>query len=130
MVMHAIEKTPEQEQRYQEIMQRKKDAWDAQQRPRRLPRRSKERELDLPFLLLLPALGFHDVHLTHGAIEFGTDFIAKKREDGREVQYAFQSKAGDIDLRKWRNDVRGSSNPRTAGLIHTSTTDLIDKSFS
>ena len=39
MLMQAIEKTPEQERRYQEIMQRKKDAWDAQQRPRRLPRR-------------------------------------------------------------------------------------------
>jgi hypothetical protein len=38
-LMQAIEKTPEQERRYQEIMQRKKDAWDAQQRPRRLPRR-------------------------------------------------------------------------------------------
>jgi hypothetical protein len=37
-LMQAIEKTPEQERRYQEIMQRKKDAWDAQQRPRRLPR--------------------------------------------------------------------------------------------
>lgn len=35
----TIKKTPEQERRYQEIMQRKKDEWDAQQRPRRLPRR-------------------------------------------------------------------------------------------
>jgi hypothetical protein len=39
MLLLTIEKTPEQEQRYQEIMQRKKDEWDAQQRPRRLPRR-------------------------------------------------------------------------------------------
>lgn len=39
MMLHAIEKTTEQERRYQEIMQRKKDTWDAQQRPRRLPRR-------------------------------------------------------------------------------------------
>jgi hypothetical protein len=39
MLLRAMEKTPEQERRYQEIMQRKKDAWDAQQRPRRLPRR-------------------------------------------------------------------------------------------
>ena len=39
MLLQAMEKTPEQERRYQEIMQRKKDAWDAQQRPRRLPRR-------------------------------------------------------------------------------------------
>ena len=29
----------------------------------------KEREFDLPFLLLLPELGFYDVHLTHGATE-------------------------------------------------------------
>jgi hypothetical protein len=39
MLLQAMEKTPEQERRYQEIMQRKKDEWDAQQRPRRLPRR-------------------------------------------------------------------------------------------
>ena len=93
--------------------------------------RSKERELDLPFVLLLPALGFHDVHLTHGAVEFGTDFIAKKREDGREVQYAFQSKVGDIDLRKWRNDVRGQLSPRKpAWSTQTSTTLLSDRSCS
>jgi hypothetical protein len=79
---------------------------------------SKERELDLPFVLLLPALGFHDVHLTHGAVEFGTDFIAKRREDGREVQFAFQSKAGDINLSIWRNDVRGQLESAQAGVIH------------
>jgi hypothetical protein len=39
MLLQTMEKTPEQERRYQEIMQRKKEAWDAQQRPRRLPRR-------------------------------------------------------------------------------------------
>jgi hypothetical protein len=39
LMLHAIEKTPEQERRHQVIMQQKKDAWDAQQRPRRLPRR-------------------------------------------------------------------------------------------
>jgi hypothetical protein len=38
-LLQAVEQTPEQEQRFREIMQRKKDAWDAQQRPRRLPRR-------------------------------------------------------------------------------------------
>lgn len=62
-----------------------------------------ERELDLPLLLLLPAMGFHDVHLTHGAVEFGKDFIAKKHEDGAEVQYVIQSKAGDIDQAEWRS---------------------------
>jgi hypothetical protein len=39
MLLQAIEKTPEQIRRCQDIMQRKKDAWDAQQRSRRLPRR-------------------------------------------------------------------------------------------
>jgi hypothetical protein len=38
-LLQPVEQTPEQEQRFREIMQRKKDAWDAQQRPRRLPRR-------------------------------------------------------------------------------------------
>jgi hypothetical protein len=89
--------------------------------------RSKERALDLPFVLLLPALGFHDVHLTHGAIEFGADFIAKKTEDSREVQYAFQSKAGDIDLRKWRNDVKGQLESAQAGLIHPNFNDALDR---
>jgi hypothetical protein len=79
---------------------------------------STERELDLPFLLLLPALGFHDVHLTHGNVEFGTDFIAKKLVNGHEVQYAFQSKAIDIDLREWRNNVRGQLESAQAGVIH------------
>jgi hypothetical protein len=88
---------------------------------------SKERELDLPFVLLLPALGFHDVHLTHGAVEFGTDVIAKKREDGREVQYAFQSKAGDINLRKWRNDVRGQLESAQAGVVHPNFDDTLDR---
>lgn len=37
-LLQGIEQTPEQAQRYREIMQRKKDTWDAQQRPRRLPR--------------------------------------------------------------------------------------------
>lgn len=88
---------------------------------------STERELDLPFALLLPALGFHDVHLTHGTVEFGTDFIAKKREDGREVQYAFQSKAGDIDLRKWRNDVRGQLESAQAGMVYPNFDDTLDR---
>jgi hypothetical protein len=79
---------------------------------------STERELDLPFLLLLPALGFHDVHLTHGNVEFGTDFIAKKLVNGHEIQYAFQSKAIDIDLREWRNNVRGQLESAQAGVIH------------
>lgn len=88
---------------------------------------SKERELDLPFLLLLPALGFHDTHLTHGTVEFGTDFIAKKLENGCEVQYAFQAKVGDIDLGRWRNDVRGQLESAEAGVVHPNFNDALDR---
>lgn len=66
-----------------------------------------ERQLDLPFLLLLPTMGFYDVHFTHGHVEFGKDFIAKKLENGEEIQYSFQSKAGDISYADWRNDIQG-----------------------
>ena len=38
-LLQAVEQTPEHEQRFREIMQRKRNEWDAQQRPRRLPRR-------------------------------------------------------------------------------------------
>jgi hypothetical protein len=61
-----------------------------------------ERQLDLPILLLLRAMGYYDMHLTHGNVEFGKDIIAKKREDGRTIQYVIQSKAGDIDQAEWR----------------------------
>lgn len=36
-----------------------------------------EREFDAPFMALLRALGFWDIHLLHGPFEFGKDFIAK-----------------------------------------------------
>lgn len=64
-----------------------------------------EREFDFPFLALLPALGFYDIHYTHGQVEFGKDFIAKRVENGVEMQYSFQSKAGDIGQSNWRNNV-------------------------
>jgi hypothetical protein len=67
----------------------------------------KEREFDLPFLALLPALGFYDVHYTHGQVEFGKDFIAKKVENGVEIQYSFQSKAGDVSQSDWRDGIMG-----------------------
>jgi len=38
----------------------------------------------------------------HGAFEFGKDFIAKRREEGVDYQYAFQTKAGDLGLSEWR----------------------------
>ncbi|MBB3068389.1 hypothetical protein FHS14_001365 [Paenibacillus baekrokdamisoli] len=45
--------------------------------------------------------GFHDIHFTHGAYEFGKDFIAKKIEGEKTVQYVFQSKGGNIGLADW-----------------------------
>lgn len=57
-----------------------------------------EREFDATFLALLHAQGYKRIHLIHGAFEFGKDFIAQK--DG--IQYAFQTKAGDIGLSAWR----------------------------
>ena len=70
--------------------------------------KGKERDFDLPFLALLPAMGFYDIHFTHGHVEFGKDFIAKKLDsDGVERQYSFQSKAGDISNTEWRNGIQG-----------------------
>jgi hypothetical protein len=40
-----------------------------------------EREFDVPFMALLRAMGFSDVHFLHGAQEFGKDFIAKREID-------------------------------------------------
>lgn len=51
-----------------------------------------ERLFDAPFLALLPFLGFYDVHYTHGSGEFGKDFIAKKREGRKTIQFSFQLK--------------------------------------
>lgn len=59
-----------------------------------------ERAFDSPFLDLLRAQGFYDIHFTHGAYEFGKDFIAK-RDEPSPVQYAFQGKAGDIGGAAW-----------------------------
>lgn len=59
-----------------------------------------ERAFDAPFLDLLRAQGFYDIHFTHGAYEFGKDFIAK-RDEPTPVQYAFQGKAGDIGGSAW-----------------------------
>jgi hypothetical protein len=61
-----------------------------------------EREFDVPFIALLRLHGFTDIHFLHGAFEFGKDFIAKRKEDGIEYQYAFQTKAGDLGLSEWK----------------------------
>lgn len=67
--------------------------------------KASERDFDLPFLALLRARGFTDVHFTHGTAEFGKDFIAKREEGGRLVQYSFQSKAGNIGQGAWRSEI-------------------------
>jgi hypothetical protein len=60
-----------------------------------------EREFDAPFVALLRAMGFFDIHRLHGQYEFGKDFIAKRTEDGVTLQYVFQTKAGDIGQNEW-----------------------------
>ncbi len=60
-----------------------------------------EREFDAPFIALLRSLGYWDIHFLHGGYEFGKDFIAKARVDGLESQFAFQTKAGDINRQAW-----------------------------
>lgn len=60
-----------------------------------------ERQFDIPLLCILWKNGFHDIHFTHGGFEFGKDFIAKKEEGGKTVQYVFQSKGGNIGLADW-----------------------------
>lgn len=81
----------------------------------------REREFDLPFLALLSAMGFHDIHFTHGQVEFGKDFIAKRQVDGVETQFSFQSKAGDITLAEWRNNIMGQMlDALLVGLSHPS----------
>ena len=60
-----------------------------------------ERRFDTPFLIMLRASGFYDIHFTHGSYEFGKDFIAKKIANGEAHQYGFQSKAGDISGSDW-----------------------------
>lgn len=66
-----------------------------------------ERDFDYPLSSLLQGMGFYDIHFTHGTVEFGKDFIAKRIEDGIEYQYAIQSKKGDINQGLWRNEIRG-----------------------
>jgi hypothetical protein len=73
-----------------------------------------ERAFDEPFLALLRAQGFTDLHLTHGHAEMGKDVIG--RRDGE--QWVWQSKAGDIGQPQWR-DLRGQLDElRTVDLGH------------
>src|SRR5260370_31964098 len=59
-----------------------------------------ERAFDAAVTELLCAHGFYDLHFTHGAYEFGKDFIAK-HDVPVPTQYAFQSKAGDVGGGEW-----------------------------
>lgn len=90
-----------------------------------------ERELDAPLLAMLVHRGFSDVHLTHGAFEFGKDAIAKRDwfEPGIRVdqsdrtglhQWALQSKAGDIGLGAWREIRSQLDEARLDDLAHPS----------
>lgn len=57
-----------------------------------------ERAFDEPLLAILRAQGFERVHLIHGQREFGKDVIGQRDE----VQWVWQSKAGDIGQSDWR----------------------------
>lgn len=70
-----------------------------------------------PFIHLIDILGYYDIHLTHGANEYGKDIIAKKGND----QYIFVIKVGDIDSIKYRNEVKGQIfESQTNSLSHPS----------
>lgn len=60
-----------------------------------------EREFDAPFMALLRATEFHEIHFLHRPFEFGKDFIAQNTEAACSYQFAFQTKAGDIGLGNW-----------------------------
>jgi hypothetical protein len=78
-----------------------------------------EREFDYPLSSLLQAMGFYDIHLTHGKTEFGKDFIAKKVNDGVVYQYSIQSKRGDIKQAEFRNEIIGQlMEASLLGIVH------------
>jgi hypothetical protein len=56
-----------------------------------------ERAFDEPFMALLRAEGYSHVSLSHGQSEFGKDIVARRDR----TQWAFQSKAGNINQRTW-----------------------------
>jgi hypothetical protein len=66
-----------------------------------------ERDFDFPLISLLRAMGYYDIHFTHGGGEIGKDFIAKKIKDEVEYQCAVQSKKGDINQAEFRNNIMG-----------------------
>jgi hypothetical protein len=79
-----------------------------------------EREFDAPFMALLRAVGFYDIHFLHGQFEFGKDFIAKLGGGEGPTQFAFQTKAGDIDGAAWREVRNQLEDIRMNALAHPS----------
>ena len=78
-----------------------------------------EREFDAPFLALLRLQGFYTTSISSiGSFEFGKDFLTKGIYEGKQTQFLFQSKAGDIDLSTW-SKLRGQIDMlRTDSLAH------------
>jgi hypothetical protein len=79
-----------------------------------------EREFDGPFMVVLRHRGFYDIHLLHGPYEFGKDWIAKHEEADGLHQYAFQTKAGDLNATDWATIRPQIDELRTSDLGHPS----------
>ena len=79
-----------------------------------------EREFDAPFMALLGHGDFCDIHLLHGPYEFGKDWIAKREEADGPHQYAFQTKAGDLNATDWAQIRPQIDELRTSDLGHPS----------
>lgn len=77
-----------------------------------------EREFDAPFLAMLRARGYYDVHFLHGAFEFGKDFIAKIDSATGTYQVSFQTKGGNIGINDWRGARGQIDEMRTNNLAH------------
>lgn len=79
-----------------------------------------EREFDEPFMALLRVHGYYDLHFLQGPFEFGKDFIAKRVTNGVVEQCSFQTKAGNLALREWREERGQIDDMRTTVLAHPS----------
>ena len=80
----------------------------------------REREFDAPFMALLRANDYADIHFLHGKYEFGKDFIAKGYDEGVLCQFTFQTKAGDLGLNDWREARNQIEELRWNSLSHPS----------
>jgi hypothetical protein len=77
-----------------------------------------EAEFFEAFGAILRANGFYDIHLLHGPVEHGKDFIAKRIEGGVTIQYAIQTKVGDVNTTGWREARNQIETIRTSTLSH------------